>query len=101
MRTLYLKSTILLVVISCFNLNSQSKKYWVDEGDKAFKQRDYSNAIVNYLKILDDTIVKKTKVLPYEISFVNQKFKNDSTKKHKKDTLKKVAKIDTSHHHHR
>src|SRR5437764_223770 len=85
----------IVFVFSCLKLFPQSKKMWIDGGDKAFAEHDYANAILNYLKVLDDTSVMKKVVLPYEVQIVNQKFKNDSTKKHKRDTLK-TAKIDTA-----
>lgn len=95
MRSLLCK--LLPVLITCLvsDCFSQSKKMWIEGGDKAFKERDYSTAILYYLKVIDDTSVMKSVVLPYEVQLVNQKFKPDSTKKHKRDTLK-IAKIDTS-----
>lgn len=85
-------SVILFLFIS-FNVFSQSKKLWIEEGDKCFKKQDYSTAIAWYTKALDDTsVVKNVSVLPYSVSVVNQKFKNDSTKKAIRDSVKTVSK---------
>ena len=92
-----LRTLIVLSILSflSFDLHSQSKKLWIEDGDKAFSEHDYANAIRNYLRVLDDTSVMKVVVLPYEVQLVSQKFKNDSAKKHKVDTLK-LAKLDST-----
>jgi OmpA-OmpF porin, OOP family len=75
------KFIVPLLFLSALSSFSQSKKLWIENGDKSLNERDYSTAIAYYLKALDDTsIVKTTNVLPYEIQMVNQKFKKDSTK---------------------
>jgi outer membrane protein OmpA-like peptidoglycan-associated protein/tetratricopeptide (TPR) repeat protein len=80
MRSIRLSLALLLTIHFSVSF-SQSKKHWIEEGDKYFKQHEYSTAIAFYLKSLDDTTaVKNSKVLPYEVQMVNQKFKKDSTK---------------------
>lgn len=78
---------------------SQSKKVWIEEGDKCFGNKDYATALAWYAKVLDDTtVLKNTNVLPYNVQLVNKKFKTDSLSKVKKDTAKVVKSkvIDTS-----
>ncbi len=41
--------------------------------DEAYLKRDYANAAVYYIKVLDDTTVLATYVLPYEAQLVNLK----------------------------
>jgi OmpA-OmpF porin, OOP family len=85
--------SLLFVLFTSFASFSQSRKLWIEEGDKCFKKQDYSTAIAWYLKALDDTsVVKGSSVLPYSVSVVNQKFKTDSVKKSKPDTLKSTSK---------
>lgn len=87
MKYLFLKLTVVIIIFSS-TLHSQSKKLWIDEGDKSFKQQDYSTAIAYYLKVLDDTtVLKNTNVIPYEIQLVNLKLKKDSAKATAKDSV--------------
>ena len=72
--------TILLATAQLFG---QSKRMWLKYGDEAFNNRDYVTAISYYTKVLDDTMVLKELVLPYEVQLVNLK-----TKEFKKDTSK-------------
>ncbi|WP_317897060.1 OmpA family protein [Aurantibacillus circumpalustris] len=53
--------------------NSQSKKVWIDLADESYAKRDYANAAIYYLKVLDDTTVLRSYVLPYEPQLVNLK----------------------------
>lgn len=82
MRKLLL-ATILLATVQVFG---QSKKLWLKYADEAFVKKDYTNAIIYYTKVLDDTTVLQELVLPYEVQIVNLK-----TKEFKQDTLKKSA----------
>ncbi len=50
---------------------SQSKKLWTEIADDAFAKKDYATAAVNYAKVLDDTTVLRSYVLPYETQLVN------------------------------
>jgi OmpA-OmpF porin, OOP family len=70
-----LKNQILLlscVLLSCVSF-SQSKKVWIDLADEAYAKRDYANAAIYYSKVLDDTTVLRSYVLPYEPQLVNLK----------------------------
>jgi len=68
---------IVLLLSGCSLLSfSQSKKLWMESGDKAFKEKDYATAAAYYSKVLDDTTVLQTYVLPYEIQMVNLKLKS-------------------------
>ncbi|MBA2612238.1 MAG: OmpA family protein [Bacteroidetes bacterium] len=61
---------LLLVLISSITF-SQSKKLWTEIADDAFAKKDYATAAVNYAKVLDDTTVLRSYVLPYETQLVN------------------------------
>jgi OmpA-OmpF porin, OOP family len=81
----------LLILVLIFSLNSlgQSKKLWMDAGDKAFSQRDYATAISLYSKVLNDTVVlKNSGVIPYATQVVSLKMKSENSKKAAEDTLK-------------
>jgi OOP family OmpA-OmpF porin len=67
---------LFLAICMVSGLFSQSKKQWIEAGDKCFKAQDYSTAIAWYLKALDDTgAVRTMPVLPYEVNLANKKFK--------------------------
>jgi outer membrane protein OmpA-like peptidoglycan-associated protein/tetratricopeptide (TPR) repeat protein len=97
MKTLLSRISTFVLVLFSVSAFSQSKKLWIGEGDKAFNQQDYTNAILFYKKVLDDTVVLKTSnVLPYEVQLTNLKLKKDSVKLAKakevaKDTTAKVT----------
>lgn len=61
----------IVFVLSSFITFSQSKKLWTEIADDAFAKKDYATAAVNYAKVLDDTTVLKSYVLPYEAQLVN------------------------------
>ena len=97
MKKLFL-ATLLLASSIIFG---QSKKLWLKFGDEAFKKKDYPTAINYYSKTLDDTTVLAEMVLPYEVQIVNLKskeFKQDTTKKTKVYSTKKVSKADYINH---
>jgi OmpA-OmpF porin, OOP family len=51
----------------------QSKKVWIELADEAYAKKDYANAAIYYSKVIDDTTVLKSYVLPYEAQLVNLK----------------------------
>ncbi|MCW3076319.1 MAG: hypothetical protein JWO32_928, partial [Bacteroidetes bacterium] len=55
---------------------SQSKKIWIELADNAYAKKDFATAAVYYAKVLDDTTVLKSYVLPYETQMVNLKMKS-------------------------
>ncbi|MBL7900737.1 MAG: OmpA family protein [Bacteroidia bacterium] len=55
---------------------SQSKKVWIEMADDAYAKRDYAAAAVYYSKVLDDTTVLRSYVIPYEPQLVNLKMKS-------------------------
>jgi outer membrane protein OmpA-like peptidoglycan-associated protein/Tol biopolymer transport system component len=61
---------IVFVLFSAITF-SQSKKLWTEIADDAFAKKDYATAAVNYAKVLDDTTVLRSYVLPYETQLVN------------------------------
>lgn len=61
---------LILVLISSISF-SQSKKLWTEIADDAFAKKDYATAAANYAKVLDDTTVLRSYVLPYETQLVN------------------------------
>lgn len=62
-----------LFVFLTFHSFAQSKKVWIELADEAYLNRDYANAAIYYSKVLDDTTVLATYVLPYEPQLVNLK----------------------------
>lgn len=54
----------------------QSKKVWIEIADDAYAKKDYASAAVFYAKVLDDTTVLRSYVLPYEAQLVNLKMKS-------------------------
>lgn len=73
-------ATIILATVQIFG---QSKRLWLKFADEAFYKRDYTTAIDYYTKAIDDTLILKEQILPYEVQLVNLKFKES-----KKDTSK-------------
>jgi OOP family OmpA-OmpF porin len=61
---------IVFVLLSSITF-SQSKKLWTEIADDAFAKKDYATAAANYAKVLDDTTVLRSYVLPYETQLVN------------------------------
>ena len=55
---------------------SQSKKLWLELADDAYLKRDYANAANYYAKVLDDTTILRSYVIPYEAQLVNLKMKS-------------------------
>jgi outer membrane protein OmpA-like peptidoglycan-associated protein/tetratricopeptide (TPR) repeat protein len=98
---------VLLMVISAFSF-AQSKKLWMLTAENAYKAKDWATAAVYYAKVLDDTTVLETFVLPYEAQMVNLKLKSLvkvpelQLRKPKKDSTQvkkdssQVAHVDTS-----
>ncbi|MBA4242044.1 MAG: hypothetical protein C0448_15075 [Sphingobacteriaceae bacterium] len=81
-------ATIILATVQVFG---QSKRLWLKFADEAFFKRDYTTAIDYYTKSLDDTLILKEQVLPYEVQLVNLKIKESKkdTSKGKNSTAKK------------
>lgn len=46
---------------------------WLDLADEAYARKDYANAAEYYSKVLDDTTVLRTYVIPYQAQLVNLK----------------------------
>ena len=61
----------IVFVLLSFVTFAQSKKLWTEIADDAFAKKDYATAAVNYAKVLDDTTVLRSYVLPYETQLVN------------------------------
>ena len=72
-----LKSLLALAGLFLFsNTFSQSKKVWIEIADNAYEKHDFATAAVYYAKVLDDTTVLRSYVLPYEAQLVNLKMKS-------------------------
>lgn len=67
---------VLLAFFASFSSFGQSKKLWMIEGENAYNAKDYAKAAYYYAKVLDDTTVLDTYVLPYEAQMVNLRIKN-------------------------
>lgn len=55
---------------------AQSKRVWIDLADDAYVKRDYATAAIYYAKVLDDSTVLKSYILPYETQLSNLKMKS-------------------------
>lgn len=88
------------LIVACFILSSlgafsQSKKLWLVYADEAYKKKDFASAINYYSKVLDDTTILDTYVLPYEVQIVNLPMKDlKDTSKTKNGKVTKVRKYD-------
>jgi len=71
-----LKASLLLLLFFSLNSYGQSKKLWMIEGENAYAKKDYASAAYFYSKVLDDTTILETFVLPYEAQMVNLRIKN-------------------------
>ena len=78
--TPYKKVTVALFVFFALftSLHSfaQSKKLWITQAENAYEKKDYASAAYYYAKVLDDTTILETFVLPYEAQLVNLRIKN-------------------------
>jgi len=92
MRTLL----FLLFIFSTTIGLSQSKKMWQHQADEYYGKADYKSALVNYLKVLDDSLGMSERVYPYEIAITNQKLKAE--KLVDADTTKKVPLLEYINH---
>ncbi len=63
----------LFFILTSIFVFSQSKKLWILSADDAYKKKDYATAAHFYAKVLDDTTILETMVLPYETQLVNLK----------------------------
>ncbi len=86
--------TLSLTLLSLFGI-SQSKKLWLELADDAYLKKDYANAAHFYSKVMDDSTILRTYVIPYEAQMVNLKmkslFKVPETKgSRKKDSLNTI-----------
>jgi outer membrane protein OmpA-like peptidoglycan-associated protein len=91
LRTLYI---LPLLFASCL-LFPQSKKVWIEIADDAYEKHDYATAAVYYAKVMDDTTVLRSYVIPYEPQMVNLKMKSlfkvpELKVTHKKDSTNAV-----------
>lgn len=57
-------------------LMGQSNQVWLSLADEAYAKRDYASAAVFYAKVLDDTTVLRSYIIPYEPQLVNLKMKS-------------------------
>jgi OmpA-OmpF porin, OOP family len=87
--------TALFVLVTVMSV-AQSKKMWQHQADEYYSKADYKSALVNYLKVLNDSLGLSEKVYPYEIAITNQKLKGD--KMVDADTTKKVPLLDYINH---
>lgn len=67
--------TLSFTLITFFGF-SQSKKLWLELADDAYLKKDYANAAHFYSKVMDDSTILKTYVIPYEAQLVNLKMKS-------------------------
>jgi outer membrane protein OmpA-like peptidoglycan-associated protein/tetratricopeptide (TPR) repeat protein len=95
------KLILATILIASVQLLGQSKSLWLKYADESFLKKDYTNAIIYYNNILDDTTVLKELILPYEVQLVNLKtkeFKQDTTKRSVAKPKKEITKADYVNH---
>jgi outer membrane protein OmpA-like peptidoglycan-associated protein/tetratricopeptide (TPR) repeat protein len=95
------KLILATILIASVQLLGQSKSLWLKYADESFFKKDYTNAIIYYNNILDDTTVLKELILPYEVQLVNLKtkeFKQDTTKRSVAKPKKEITKADYVNH---
>lgn len=75
---MHIKKKLLLFtfVLLGYLTQAQSKKLWIELADNAYAKKDYATAANYYSKVLDDTTVLRSYVLPYEAQLVNLKMKS-------------------------
>jgi OOP family OmpA-OmpF porin len=98
MKILRLRFIALFVLGFIWNTFSQnSSVIQIDAADKLFNNGDYANAVISYLKLLNDSSIYKQRVLPYRVQMVNM-MKRPAEKKDslKADSIKPVVKKETS-----
>lgn len=75
------------IVLRVFSQSSSVLQ--IEAADKLYNTGDYANAVISYLKLLNDSSIYKQKVLPYRVQLVNlmkrpvekkDSLKNDSIK---------------------
>ena len=71
MKNLRFNFIILFVCGIALRTFSQSSVIQIQAADKLFNDKDYTNAIVFYNKLLNDSSVYKQRVLPYRVQMVN------------------------------
>ena len=96
MKTLRLNFIVLFVCGTALRMISQSSSVLqIEAADKLFKEKDYSNAIIHYNKLLNDSSIYKQRVLPYRVQLVNMMKRPAQAKQDslgKKDSLKQEVK---------
>lgn len=75
-KKLTYKLIVLLALFASSLSLAQSKKLWMIEAENAYTKKDYAAAAYYYAKVLDDTTILETYVLPYEAQMVNLRIKN-------------------------
>ena len=98
-------SITVLLAFCAFYFFPQSKKVWIEIADNAYDKHDYATAAVYYAKVLDDTTVLRSYVLPYEAQLVNLKLKSlfkvpELKVTHRKDSVNATKEVNqgTSKH---
>ena len=91
---------LILIFTGLFFIRSigQSNFVKIEAADKYYNLRDYANAAQLYSKVLNDTTINNSKVLPYKIQMVNLSILPKELKKNKgnKNDSGSVAVKDTS-----
>ncbi len=66
----------ILLLLVPFVFLGQSKRIWIETADNAYAKSDFATAAYYYAKVLDDTTILRSYVLPYEAQLVNLKMKS-------------------------
>jgi len=85
----------ILLLFSISQFNGQSKTSWLKEADNYYESEDYFSALKYYQKILNDSVILSTQVLPYEAVVSTQKL---NKKKVKIDSATTISMSEYIHH---
>ena len=72
--------TIIILLFCSIHTYGQSKTSWLKEADKYYNSEDFFSALKYYKKILKDSVILSTQVLPYETTVSTQKLNKKNVK---------------------
>jgi len=72
--------SVIFLLFSTIHFHGQSKTSWLKEADNYYNQEDYFSALKYYQKILNDSVILSTQILPYEAVVSTQKLNKKQVK---------------------
>lgn len=86
---------LIFLMLATLNVFGQSKKSWLKEADKYYESEDYASALKYYQKILNDSIILSTQVLPYDVVVSIQQLNQNTLKI---DSIRTISMPEFIHH---